>query len=119
MQGRNYIFLVFAGILGPVFNLLHSISNMTAVNIFWSAPFSLNVTGSDIDIRYCVDIFNSSSSRLLHSDCDINKTHYSWEYIPELIACGWYEIQVKAFNPVGNSTASNTTAWTGGNSQCK
>ena len=88
---------------------------MTAVDIFWSAPFSLDVSESNIDIMYCVDIFNSSSSHLLHSDCDISTTHYSWEYIPELIACGWYEIHVKAFNPVGNSTASNITAWAGGN----
>ena len=44
----------------------------------WVAPFSLDLTGIDPDIVYCVEVYNITCGRsLLISECDVMETSYT------------------------------------------
>ena len=45
----------------------------------WDPPFSLDLTGVDPDIAYCVDIYNVTCERrdLIISDCDLTEPSYT------------------------------------------
>ena len=46
--------------------------------ISWVAPFSLDLTGVDPDIVYCVEVVNITCGRsLLISECDVLETSYT------------------------------------------
>ena len=46
--------------------------------IKWEAPFSLNLTDSDPDVVYCVEIYNISCGReLIGGDCNVMDTSYA------------------------------------------
>ena len=50
--------------------------NVTTLS--WEAPFSLNLTGVDPDIVYCVEVYNITCGRsLLISECDVVETNYT------------------------------------------
>ena len=73
-------------ISGPpssVTNLRASISSGSSVNIFWTAPWSLDVTGVDHDIWYSVLIQNVTDedrpTDILCTDCtNITETNYTF-----------------------------------------
>ena len=47
-------------------------------HLFWEAPFSLDLTGADPDIVYCVEVINITCGRsLLISECDVMETSYT------------------------------------------
>ena len=59
---------------------LQGVSNLerNGSTIFWEAPFSLNLTGVDPDIVYCVEVGNITCGRsLLISECDVMETSYT------------------------------------------
>ena len=44
----------------------------------WVAPFSLDLTGIDPDIIYCVEVYNITCGRsLLISECDVMENNYT------------------------------------------
>ena len=47
--------------------------------ITWKAPFSLNLTGVDPDIVYCVEVYNTTCGLgdLVDGDCDVIKPSYT------------------------------------------
>ena len=54
-------------------NIVRVVSTIT-----WEAPFSLNLTGVDPDIVYCVEVYNITCGRsLLISECDVMDTSYT------------------------------------------
>jgi hypothetical protein len=54
-----------------------------ASTIFWSPPFSLNLTDIEPDIIYCVDVYNITCGRrdLIISDCNVTEPSYT-SYAP-------------------------------------
>ena len=50
----------------------------TLSTITWEAPFSLNLTGIDPDIVFCVEVYNISCgvNDLVVGDCDVTEQHY-------------------------------------------
>ena len=96
--------------MDSVSNIKYSLNNKSTVEISWSPPYSLDVPDTDIDITYCVDIVNMSSLAILHSQCQINATNFSWTYISRLVACKQYGIHITAVNDVGNSTVARAIA---------
>ena len=59
---------------------LQSVTNLVreASTISWIAPFSLDLTGVDPDIVYCVEVYNITCGRsLLISECDVMETSYT------------------------------------------
>ena len=57
----------------------------------WSPPFSLNLTNTEPDIVYCVEVYNITCGRrdLVISDCDVTEPSYTFDspsgYIYEYI----------------------------------
>ena len=87
------------GTLSAVSSLSISSQN-SLVNLTWTAPFTLDIDNIDPDITYCVDVINYTSSMMLHSECDILTTEYSYP-IPPTIWCGRLGISVTPMNGAG------------------
>ena len=77
-----------------------TIHNST-ISLTWTAPFTLDITGVDPDITYCVGVVNSTSSSILHSECGITETEYEYP-IPPDSACHMYMFTVTPVNVAGN-----------------
>ena len=72
--------LLILGPLSSVSNLI--IQRITPIEIIlsWTPPFSLNITTTELDIIYCVEVFlidvlNKNKSRLM-SDCNVFANEY-------------------------------------------
>ena len=52
-------------------------------SISWTPPFSLDLTGVDPDIVYCVEVYNITcgSGNLIVSDCNVTEPSYTTEDI--------------------------------------
>jgi hypothetical protein len=61
--------------------LLQGVHNLerNASTLSWEAPFSLNLTGVDPDIVYCVEVYNITCGRrdLVISDCNVTEPSYT------------------------------------------
>ena len=60
--------------------MLESISNLdrNTSDLSWTAPSSLDLTGVDPDVVYCVEVHNITCGRsLLISECDVMETSYT------------------------------------------
>ena len=56
-------------------NLLRNASILS-----WEAPFSLDLSGVDPDIVYCVEVYSITCGRsLLISECDVIETSYTYD----------------------------------------
>ena len=66
----------------------------------WIAPFSLDIPIISVDITYCVDVINSTSSVTLHSECGINRTEYNFP-VPTGSGCGGVIVTVTPVNVAG------------------
>ncbi|CAI7992180.1 hypothetical protein GBAR_LOCUS937, partial [Geodia barretti] len=89
---------------------LRATSNASSVTISWSAPFSLDVTGVDPDIRYSVLIYNvtdeNNPTAILCTDCmNITETHYT--FTPDYLSpCHVYDFSVIPLNGAGQGESS-------------
>ena len=86
-------------------DLTRNVSTLT-----WEAPFSLDLTGVDPDIIYCVEVYNITCGRsLLISECDVVETNYTSDaLLPGYI----YEYTVTSRSNVegaSNGTSTNVT----------
>ena len=95
-----------AGLLPAVGSLSLTVQNSN-YSLEWIPPFSLNITLIDPDIEgYCVDITSLTSTSVLHSQCGVNGTLFSYP-IPSNDGCHDYEFTVTPVNVVGNGTTAN------------
>ena len=79
MAIKDFVLLLYnLGQLQGVSNLERNEST-----IFWEAPFSLDLTGVEPDIAYCVDIYSITCGRmdLIISDCSVVEPSYTSEDI--------------------------------------
>ena len=100
----------FVGVQDPVSNLTTAITCDNNLDIFWTAPYSIDVPSTVPDITYCVDIFNTSSTSqtiVFYSRCDINQT--SHHVSSRLLAYAEYQVAVSAVNRIGSSSATSMT----------
>ena len=87
-------------------------SSSNILNVSWSAPFSLDVTGVDPDIWYSVLIYNvtdeENPTAVPCTDChNLTQTHYIFS--PDYPSpCHKYTFTVIPYNGVGNGTASES-----------
>ncbi len=79
------------------------------ISLTWTPPFSLNIPGVDPDITYCVGVVNSTSSLVIHSQCDITDTQYNYTVSPNDIVCDTYIFTVTPVNIVGNGESASVT----------
>ena len=76
----KYIIVNFTGPLQRVTNIVRNINIVT-----WKPPFSLDLTGVDPDIVYCVEVYNITCGRrdLIISDCNVTESSYTLALYPE------------------------------------
>ena len=71
----------FLGSLEAIVNLTATLIS-SAIQLSWQPPFSLNLTTTEPDIVYCVDIFNITDAErerdYLISNCSVFETYYSF-----------------------------------------
>ena len=64
---------------------LQSVSNLkrNGSTLAWEAPFSLDLTGIDPDIAYCVEVVNITCGRrdLIVSNCNVTEPSYTSDNI--------------------------------------
>ena len=84
-----------------------------ASTLSWVAPFSLDLTGVDPDIVYCVEVYNITCGRrdLIISNCNVTETSYS-DTSGYMAPSGYiYEYTVTPRSNVeGASNGTNVTA---------
>ena len=58
--------------------------NSNTTTIIWSPPFSLDLTNIDIDITYCLEIYNITCGEggLAISDCNVTEHTYHSSFLP-------------------------------------
>ena len=95
-------FLYCTGVLSVVGSLQLNPDPCT-LSLTWTPPFTLDIPGVDPDITgYCVDVIDSTSSSLLHSQCGINRTEF--RYSTPLTGAVF---RVTPVNYAGNGTLLN------------
>ncbi|CAI8038995.1 hypothetical protein GBAR_LOCUS21703, partial [Geodia barretti] len=105
--------LIIQGPLSAVRDL-SVINNISSVTISWTAPFSLDVTGSHPDIWYSVLIYNvtdeNNPTPILCTDCiNITETHYTFS--PDYISpCHVYNLSVIPLNGAGQGEISGNAS---------
>ncbi|CAI8019347.1 hypothetical protein GBAR_LOCUS11635 [Geodia barretti] len=93
---------------------LSATKNTTSLTISWTAPFSLDVTGSDPDIWYSVLIYNvtdeNNPTAILCTDCiNITETHYTFS--PDYTSpCHVYNLSVIPLNGAGQGEGTDLTS---------
>jgi hypothetical protein len=93
---------------------LSTTKNTTSLTLSWTAPFSLDVTGSDPDIWYSVLIYNvtdeNNPTAILFTDCiNITETHciFSPDYTSP---CHVYNLSVIPLNGAGQGEGTELTS---------
>ena len=97
--------MVTVGLLSAV-DAVNIIASNTTLSLTWEPPFTLDITGVDPDITYCVDVINSTSSVTLHSQCGINETEFSYP-LPQDAVCHSYVLTTTPINVVGRGAPSS------------
>ena len=103
---------IHSGPLSAVVDLNTS-SNGTSINVSWTAPWSLDVTGVDPDIWYSVIIYNvtdmNNISTIPCTNC-INITYTKYEFTPDYVGCCHvYNFSVIPFNGAGKGESQTVT----------
>lgn len=99
--------VLFTDQLGPASDLYVTNIQLGSVLISWLAPFSLDITNSDLDIWYTV-IINTPlvGDNLTHTEhYNITKTFFNVT-IPDGSSEGMYEIEIIPFNDLGRAIHS-------------
>ena len=92
--------------------LLAAVSELSATPLAgsilfsWVAPFSLNLTNTEPDITYCVDVLSSGGAGLVAGRCGLNETQYSFS--PDVRSpCDTFTAEVTPVNGAGNGSTTS------------
>ena len=76
----------------------------SSISLMWIAPFTLDISNSDPDITYCVEVFNFTAS--LNLQCEITVTEFT--YPLHHIGCDeFYSFTVTPVNAAGRGTSTS------------
>ena len=116
MHVEAIIIIIMFILIGP----LAAVSDLTtgdlipgrSILLSWVAPFTLNVTNTEPDITYCVDIYVNVIQTTLHhirSTCGITATTYNVTFNDgEVTPCDTVNITVIPVNGPPNNTTNGT-----------
>jgi len=83
------------------------LSYQSFILLTWTPPFSLDITGVDPDLWYCVEVYNINWGRaLLTTNCSVYETQFYFT-APNHSRCVLFEFRVFAVNPVGNGSLTS------------
>jgi len=87
----------------------------TSILLTWTPPFSLDITGVDPDLWYCVEVFNVTAGRTLFTtNCSVYEPEFEFT-VPNPSPCDKFEFRVIPVNGAGNGnvTTINGTLFEG------
>ena len=84
-------------------------SQWSSILLTWSPPFSLDITGVDLDLWYCVEVYNiSRGSTPLTTNCSVYEPQLFF-IAPNHSPCDLFEFRVVAVNAVGYGSLTSVT----------
>ena len=103
-----YTHFFLLGLLAVVGSLtVHS--RWSSILLTWDPPFSLDITGVDPDLCYCVEVYNIRRGRaLLTTNCSVYATQFYFN-ATNPSQCDVLEVRVFAVNQVGNGTLTSVS----------
>ena len=97
---------LFIGLLAAVGSLKAN-PEQTFVNLTWTPPFSLNITSTDPDFFYCVEVYNISTGVTLF-DSSYNMYDPNFNFMtPGSSSCDRFEFRVIPVNGAGNGSMAS------------
>ena len=110
---------ILIGRLSAVGDLSATVLGST-ISLTWNSPFTLDITNVDPDITYRVDVINSTSSQVIHSQGGITITQYNYttSLSPERRACDVFKFTITPFNRVGSGNVSTTSQYYSSHGKC-
>lgn len=104
--------LCYVGLLSSV-NDLKAISKPSSILLTWIQPFSLDITGVDPDLWYCIEVYNvtsvnttSESIKLLSTNCSVYLPEFTFILNPPN-PCDEFEFRVTPVNGAGNGSTGS------------
>ena len=102
---NNYL-LTIIGLLAPVENLTAH-SQWLFILLTWTPPISLDITGVDPDLWYCVEVYNITWGRApFTTNCSVHEPQFYFT-APNRRPCDLFEFRIFAVNQVGNGTVAS------------
>jgi len=97
---------MFIGLLAAVGSLKAN-PEQTFVNLTWTPPFSLNITNTDPDFFYCVEVYNISTGvTLFDRSYMMNDPNFNF-MTPSSSSCDRFEFRVIPVNGAGNGSMAS------------
>ena len=108
----NPVFLqnmfVSLGLLAAVGGL-EAYSGQTFILLTWTPPFSLDLTGIDPDLWYCVEVYNiSSGETLLTNSSTVSEPRFNFT-VTSPSPCDLFEFRVIPVNGAGNGNITSVS----------
>ena len=75
------------------------------ISLTWTPPFSLDITGVDLDIWYHVEVYNITSGRTPLTNLIVNGSEFNFT-VPHPSPCDQFEFRVTPVNGAGDGTTS-------------
>ena len=97
------------GLLAAV-NNLKVYSQQSSILLTWDSPSTLDITGVEPDLWYCVEVYNISRERtaLLTTNCSVYEPQFFFTS-PNHSRCDLFELTVFAVNQVGNGSVTSVS----------
>jgi len=97
---------MFLGLLAAV-GSLKATPEQTFVNLTWAPPFSLNITSTDPDFFYYVEVYNiSTGETLFNNSYSVSEPRFNFE-IPSPSPCDLFGFRVIPSNGAGNGSMAS------------
>ena len=105
--GNSYMFqsIPAIGLLSAVSGLV-ALPQRGAINLTWTPPFSLDITGVDPDLWYRVEVYNITSGRTPLTNLTVSEPEFNFTVPHPSPYCDQFEFRVTPVNGAGDGTTS-------------
>lgn len=85
---------------------LVAVSQRDIIRITWTPPFSLDITGVDLDMWYRVEVYNITNRRVTLTNHSVYVPEFNFN-VPNASPHDQFEFRVTPINTAGNGTTSH------------
>ena len=84
---------------------LVALPQSSVINLTWTPPFSLDITGVDPDLWYRVEVYNITSGRTPLTNLAVSEPEFNFT-VADATPCDQFEFKVTPVNGAGVGTTS-------------